>query len=498
MYTGPKISKDGLVLHLDGAVERSLVSGSSTWFDLSDYGNDGSILNSPEYITNYGGGLHFISESSQEVRITTNSSLDFGSGSFTVEVIFQTNDKTDRGMIIHRNDGAGDVGWYIEARGLGDGFISTDLEDGVLTDNGFSTGGLVNGRVFHFVLQRDGDTHKNYLNGEFTSSEELTGLGDVDFSTLIRIGGTSAYYADVSVYMVRMYNRALSEDEVYRNYVSSFSRFEDYDVRRFIKRIQDDGNSLTATEINALRYLVYGFKQNGTWDKHTVIYPFVGSTSGSHKYNLKDPRDSDDAYRMTFIGSGSHSSLGYKGSDSVGGDVYAKTYFTTNDLVYSGGDVDGLVAYYSVTNVTGTATTSTEIGAGGGSGNLYYMQVQDTGGVFNGHGSNAISPQLGNDGRSDRYVVNAASSGTVNVYLFTTGSITSGSATQGSATNNTSMFTINANCNSDINGDTMFTNSNSNRTCGYAALSPNTFTYNEIKADFDVIQKFQTMLGREI
>jgi hypothetical protein len=70
---------------------------------------------------------------------------------------------------------------------------------------------------------------------------------------------------------------------------------------------------LTATGIesqttaNAINIFVTNLKLNGLWDKLDVIYPFVGGTAEAHKYNLKDPRDLDAAYRITFSGSYEHS-----------------------------------------------------------------------------------------------------------------------------------------------------------------------------------------------
>ncbi len=62
---------------------------------------------------------------------------------------------------------------------------------------------------------------------------------------------------------------------------------------------------LTATGLNesfapALDGLVRGLKDEGLWAKMQAIYPFIGGTEALHKWNLKDPRDLDAAYRLTF------------------------------------------------------------------------------------------------------------------------------------------------------------------------------------------------------
>ncbi len=75
--------------------------------------------------------------------------------------------------------------------------------------------------------------------------------------------------------------------------------------------------SLTdVTQKAAVNTLVNDLKRFGLWTKIKAFYPFVGGNATSHKFNLKDPRDSNDAYRLTFSGGWTHSSMGIKGNNS--------------------------------------------------------------------------------------------------------------------------------------------------------------------------------------
>jgi hypothetical protein len=65
-----------------------------------------------------------------------------------------------------------------------------------------------------------------------------------------------------------------------------------------------------ATQQSAIDTLVKGLKTDGIWIKMKAIYPFVGGTATTHKYNLKDPRDLDAAFRLVFNGGWTHSSTG--------------------------------------------------------------------------------------------------------------------------------------------------------------------------------------------
>ena len=65
-----------------------------------------------------------------------------------------------------------------------------------------------------------------------------------------------------------------------------------------------------ATQQTAINNLVVGMKADGIWTKMKAIYPFVGGTATTHKWNLKDPRDLDAAFRLVFNGGWTHSSTG--------------------------------------------------------------------------------------------------------------------------------------------------------------------------------------------
>ena len=108
------------------------------------------------------------------------------------------------------------------------------------------------------------------------------------------------------------------------------------------------------TQQSAIDTLVTDLKGYGIWTKMKAIYPFVGGTATSHKFNLKDPRDLDTAFRLVFNGGGTHSSSGYLPN---GTNAYANTYLNAQSNL----TIDDVhLSYYSRTN--NSANTSAEIG----------------------------------------------------------------------------------------------------------------------------------------
>lgn len=98
-----------------------------------------------------------------------------------------------------------------------------------------------------------------------------------------------------------------------------------------------------ATQKIAINTLVTDFKTASIWTKMKAIYPFVGGTATTHKWNLKDPRDLDAAYRLVFNGGWTHSSTGALPNGTTG---YADTKLNVNNTL-SGGDSH--LSYYSRT-----------------------------------------------------------------------------------------------------------------------------------------------------
>ena len=103
-----------------------------------------------------------------------------------------------------------------------------------------------------------------------------------------------------------------------------------------------------ATQQSAINTLVTDLKGYGVWTKMKAIYPFVGGTASAHKFNLKDPRDLDAAFRLVFSGGGTHSSTGYLPN---GVNSYADTFLTPSISLSQN---SSHLSYYSRTDVSGS------------------------------------------------------------------------------------------------------------------------------------------------
>ena len=143
----------------------------------------------------------------------------------------------------------------------------------------------------------------------------------------------------------------------------TFSSQFDPDAIAFLGAV---GLTDTAT-LYAINNLVIGMKLNGLWTKMQAIYPFVGSTSTTQKWNLKDPRDLDAAFRLTFNGGVTHDSNGITPNGTNG---YADTFYTPST---NGSQNDQHVSIYSRTN---SATNVKDFGTQSAANNTLLLGIR--------------------------------------------------------------------------------------------------------------------------
>lgn len=122
----------------------------------------------------------------------------------------------------------------------------------------------------------------------------------------------------------------------------------------------------------AINTLVVQMKADNIWSKMKAIYPMVGGTASTHKFNLKDPRDLDAAFRLVFNGGWTHSN---NGATPNGTNGWANTYYnpSINGLLNS-----AHLSFYSRTQSTG----GVDMGVWDGS-SAHWLNFNHDSGKFN-------------------------------------------------------------------------------------------------------------------
>ena len=193
------------------------------------------------------------------------------------------------------------------------------------------------------------------------------------------------------------------------NVVGTSSSDRDADAQAFITAaaITD------ATQQSAINTLVTGLKTDGIWTKMKAIYPFVGGTATSHKYNLKDPRDLDAAFRLVFTGGWTHSSTGALPN---GTNAYADTKLNANtNLTFAN-------THFSIYSRTNTTVNANSIGVFNNVLSIYALAILGTTGLqYDGYDYTAHRLVLSNANSLGHYIGNVSS--TTSQKIFKNGSV---------------------------------------------------------------------------
>jgi hypothetical protein len=123
--------------------------------------------------------------------------------------------------------------------------------------------------------------------------------------------------------------------------VSNNSIAYDIDAQRFI----DSSGITDGKQKSAINTFVIQLKDSLLWTKFAAVYPMVGGTATTNKWNLKDPRDLDAAYRLTFNGTPVYTNTGILFPTI---SDYADTHLADSTLAYN----NNSISYYSRTQNT--------------------------------------------------------------------------------------------------------------------------------------------------
>lgn len=262
----------------------------------------------------------------------------------------------------------------------------------------------------------------------------------------------------------------------------SFSYFDQYSYIDLNALTFISASGITdLTQKTAVNQLTIDLKSYGIWNKCKAIYPIVGGTATTHKWNLKDPQDTDAAFRLTFFGSMTHNSNGIIGN---GTNAYADTLFNPSSNASLNSHH---ISFYSRTNVN---TNEIEFGVNDADGDGSLIQCRFSGTTFYRINSQpAYITHADSDSRG-LYIGNRTASNVLNGWKngskLATGSDASTSLPNGNhwicAWNN-------------IQSPGFFYYST--KQCAFASIGDG-LTDTEALNLYNAVQRYQTILGRQV
>jgi hypothetical protein len=234
-----------------------------------------------------------------------------------------------------------------------------------------------------------------------------------------------------------------------------------------------------ATITTAIDTLVIQLKAIGVWAKLKAIYPFVGGTASTHKFNLKDPRDLDVAFRLVFLGGVTHSTNGALPNGTNG---YAETYLANNLMA----QIDIHIAYYSRTNATPADRVVMGSHTGVFQGTFIYPR-STAGNIFS-RVNNSSAINVANANSQGFYIAtkNTTTFNQIEVYKNTTQYVNPSAPATNHISNTIQLFRF---------GD--FAGAYSNHQSALASIGDG-LTPTEAANYYTAVQAFQTTLGRQV
>ena len=216
VFAGPEITSDGLVLALDAANSKSYPGSGTTWTDLSGRGNTGTLTNGPTYSSANGGSLSFDGVDDY-VELNTNNIIT-GTNPFTFEAFYKVTNASVAADLFG-NYGAGYTSNTIWISGRYGVYINTSVP--------YFQGYPLGVGTYHMAFTRtSAGACTLYKNGIVDGT--ATNTTSIPVGQNFRIGSDVNGIGEVfggNLYSLKVYNRALTAQEIQQNFNATRSRY---------------------------------------------------------------------------------------------------------------------------------------------------------------------------------------------------------------------------------------------------------------------------------
>ncbi|MBT7902787.1 LamG domain-containing protein [Candidatus Woesearchaeota archaeon] len=247
---------DSLVLMMNFDDVSDLGETNTLFADVSMYGNDGSANPGITYTTSgkYDDACLF-DGSSDYITVSNSSSLnDLTTLSISAWIYADSFDAVNPYIdaIVSKFTG-GSTGFVFR---VGDAGINSNQLQMAFDSNKIQSDiGLQTDTWYHVATTYDGTTAKLFINGVEDASAEIIGWQDTSDNNL-EIGrdfSTNSRIWDGTIDEVRIWNRSLSSNEIYQQYVSNLNQFNSTQWRFYVNQSQ---NATTGLDNSSYTYFV--------------------------------------------------------------------------------------------------------------------------------------------------------------------------------------------------------------------------------------------------
>ena len=228
------IVRDGLVLYLDAANIKSYSGTGAVWNDLSGNGRNGSLVNGASYNASNSGSIVF---DGVDDNVPFGTILDMGTNSFSLYAWVKSTSTSvgnNNGIIYKRGTGASASPGY--RLNMPNGTFNLFIADGTTFNSLNSTLTTYNDGNWHNVVgvvNRQTNKMLMYVDGRLSNQMDITFSTSINSEATVqltvgalRLSGPAVYHPFLgNISCVKIYNRALSEQEVQQNFNALRGRY---------------------------------------------------------------------------------------------------------------------------------------------------------------------------------------------------------------------------------------------------------------------------------
>jgi hypothetical protein len=260
------IITDGLIFNVDPGKNSSYPGTGNAIYDLSGFGNTGTLANSPTFSQINGGSLGFNGTNSY---ITFGNKFSFTTESFSfsfwVFVNTFTTNQANQGPIPFYKGNFNENGYYLQIQS--DGGMSFITNNGG-NQNTSSIAGAIKLNIWHHVsVVRNGSSVRIYRDGIDVTSTAATHQNPSASSRDFYLANYNNFIlANIRISQFLLHNRALSAQEVLQNYNATKNRFINAlpPVRNGLVLELDPTNTASYSGTGNTWYDLSGNRLNGT------------------------------------------------------------------------------------------------------------------------------------------------------------------------------------------------------------------------------------------
>lgn len=233
-FSGPEINEENLVFSLDSFNPKSFTRGNSAWKDVSGKGNNASLVNSPRFNVRKRVILDGINS---YISVPGSSSTNIR-GSLTVAMWAKSNHSSSTGWNTYWSGVSKYSQFILGPNGI-NGKMAFLVYSGTWYPTNYSSAIWgqtdIDPREYHYyvgVYDQSSGVISLYVDGvvEYSSNIGTRTLNNDTGGFTIGKREVSSHYLNAEIPKVEIYNRALSADEISRNFQTFKNRYIEKEI----------------------------------------------------------------------------------------------------------------------------------------------------------------------------------------------------------------------------------------------------------------------------